>query len=155
MEPRCAMPMCHSREALKWKKIMNSVNCINKRDFCKIWFGENWTSSATRPASSSQRLAFIRRKACHRSSIDDGGSLCTGNGNGTSTPRAHNFIRKCANSSSSRAFLDDGRHGPTPCPSDLIARTHSPDHSTIQHPLQRTQRDAQPQQDGNLPHGLP
>ena len=132
--------------------------------FCKIWFGENWTSSATRPASSSQRLAFIRRKACHRSSIDDGGSLSTGNGNGTSTPHANNFPRKCANSPSSRALcvrtqvpmwfshvftsyyfflvLDDGRHGTTPYPSHLIARAHSPDPAIIQHPLQRTQRDA-------------
>ena len=77
----------------------NSVSLYRRNRSCRTWLGENWTSSATRQASSSQRLAFIRRKACHRSFIDHGGSLSDGNSNGAPTPPANNVPRNCANSS--------------------------------------------------------
>ena len=49
-------------------KIMKFARVFHRS--CRTWSGENWTSWATTLASSWQRLAFIQRKACHRSSID-------------------------------------------------------------------------------------
>ena len=73
LEPRCAMPMCHSREAMKWKK-MSSVNYINKANFAKfgsVKIGQvrqlgqhhhhsDWLSSGARHATDPPLTTGVR-----------------------------------------------------------------------------------------------
>ena len=67
----------------------NNVLLYKHNKSCRTWLGENWPSSATRPASSSQRLAFIRRKACHRSRPATDPPLTTGVRSASGLAMAH------------------------------------------------------------------
>ena len=86
----------------------NIVPLYNHNKSCRTWLDENWTSSAIRPASSSQRLAFIQRKACHRSSIDHRVRSAAGMALAHRHPPANNVSNIGANSSScGRCTKDD------------------------------------------------